>query len=163
MTEQTPRSKFEQQRREKLEKIRALGMDPYGRRLDGVQPAAGVKAGYADDREGQRARCAGRIVLLRDIGKLIFITLRDSSGTIQLGLSRKLLDAHWEFIKLLDLGDMAAAEGSLGKTKTGEITIWVESSNVFSNALLPPPLKFKGLWGLVFKKGTAHLRKKITL
>ena len=83
MTEQTPRSKFEQQRREKLEKLRGLGMDPYGQRFDGVQPAEGVKAAYADDREGQRAKCAGRIVLLRDIGKLIFITLRDSSGTIQ--------------------------------------------------------------------------------
>ena len=145
MTEQTPRSKFEQQRREKLEKLRGLGMDPYGQRFDGVQPAEGVKAAYADDREGQRAKCAGRIVLLRDIGKLIFITLRDSSGTIQLGLSKKLLDSQWEAIKLFELGDVAAAEGSLGRTKTGEITIWVESITMLSKALLPPPEKFHGL------------------
>lgn len=89
MTEQTAPSKFEQQRREKLDKIRQFDLDPYGDRIDGVQPAATVKAAFVDDAEGQTARCAGRIVLHRDIGKLIFITLRDSSGTIQLGLSKK--------------------------------------------------------------------------
>lgn len=145
MTEQTPRNKFEQYRREKLERIRQLGRDPYGERIDGIQFAESVKAGYTDDREGQTARCGGRIVLLRDIGKLIFITLRDSSGTIQLGLSKKLLDSQWEFIKLLELGDIAAAEGQLGRTKTGEITVWVESITLLSKALLPPPEKFHGL------------------
>ncbi len=145
MTEQTPRNKFEQQRKEKLEKIRQLGMDPYGCRTDDIQPAEAVKAAYVDDREGQKARCAGRIVLLRDIGKLIFITLRDSSGAIQLGLSRKLLDAQWELIKLLELGDVVVAEGQLGKTKTGEITVWVESFSLLSKSLLPPPEKFHGL------------------
>ncbi len=145
MTEQTSRNKFEQQRRETLDKLRALEVDPYGDRFDGVEPTAAVKAGYADDREDQRARCAGRIVLLRDIGKLIFITLRDSSGTIQLGLSKKLLADRWDEMKLLDLGDVVGAEGSLGRTKTGEITIWVESLTLLSKALLPPPEKFHGL------------------
>ena len=145
MTEQAPRNKFEQQRREKLEKLRQLGMDPYGQRLDGVQDAVSVKAAYVDEQAGQQARCAGRIVLLRDIGKLIFITLRDSSGTIQLGLSRKTLDAQWEFIKLLELGDVVAAEGPLGKTKTGEITIFVESITLLSKSLLQPPEKWHGL------------------
>lgn len=145
MTEQTPRNKFEQQRREKLEKIRQLGIDPYSERLEGVQTAVSVKAAYVDEQEGQRARCAGRIVLLRDIGKLIFMTLRDSSGTIQLGLSRKQLETQWELIKLLELGDVAAAEGPLGRTKTGEITIFVESITLLSKSLLQPPEKFHGL------------------
>lgn len=145
MTEQALPNKFEQQRREKLEKIRRLGIDPYGQRFDGTQPTEAVKSAYVDDREGQRARCAGRIVLLRDIGKLIFITLRDSSGTIQLGLSKKLLDAQWEFIKLLELGDVLAAEGQLGKTKTGEITVWVDSITLLCKSLEQPPEKFHGL------------------
>lgn len=145
MTEQTLPNKFEQQRREKLEKIRRLGIDPYGQRFDGTQPAQTVKSAYVDDQEGQQAQCSGRIVLLRDIGKLIFITLRDSSGTIQLGLSKKLLDAQWEFIKLLELGDIVTAEGQLGKTKTGEITIWVESITILSKSLEQPPEKFHGL------------------
>lgn len=138
-------SKFEQQRRDKLQQIRDLEIDPYGGRFEGVCPAAEVKSGYIDDTEGQRACCAGRVVLLRDIGKLIFITLRDSSGTIQLGLSKKLLTEQWAMLKLLDLGDVVGAEGQLGKTKTGEITIWAEKVTLLSKALIPPPEKFHGL------------------
>ncbi len=138
-------SKFEQQRRDKLRKIRDLQVDPYGGRFDDVVSAEDAKASYVDGREDLRSRCAGRIVLLRDIGKLIFITLRDAGGTIQLGLSKKLLDAQWDFLKLLELGDIIGAEGQLGRTKTGEITIWADSVVLLSKALVPPPEKFHGL------------------
>ena len=137
--------KFEQQRREKLQKIREYQVDPYGGCFENVVAAQTVRAGYVDDKEGQYARCAGRIVLFRDIGKLIFITLRDSSGTIQLGLSKKLLDAQWSFMKLLDLGDVIGAEGQLGRTKTGEITIWADQVTLLSKSLVQPPEKFHGL------------------
>ncbi|MHC4551459.1 MAG: OB-fold nucleic acid binding domain-containing protein [Planctomycetota bacterium] len=122
MTEEKQQSgnKFEQQRREKLAKIREFDVDPYGGRFEGAVAAETIKDGFVDDQEGQRACCAGRIVLLRDIGKLIFITLRDSSGTIQLGLSKKLLEDQWAFMKLLDLGDLVGVEGQLGRTRTGE-------------------------------------------
>jgi lysyl-tRNA synthetase class 2 len=118
--------KLEQQRREKLQKARDLNIDPYGSRFEGVVFAEETKSGYVDDKEGQTACCAGRIVLLRDIGKLIFITLRDSSGTIQLGLSKKLLAEQWPLLKLLDLGDILGAIGNLGRKRTREITIWAE-------------------------------------
>ena len=137
--------KFEQQRREKLQKIREYKADPYGGRFENVVAAETVKAEYVDGKEGQRGRCAGRIVLFRDIGKLIFITLRDSSGTIQLGLSKTLLDAQWSFLKLLDLGDVIGAEGQLGRTKTGEITIWADQVTLLSKSLVQPPEKFHGL------------------
>jgi len=138
-------NKLELKRREKLQQIQQLGIDPYGGRFPDTEPAQAVKNRYQDQQEGQRARCAGRIVLLRDIGKLIFITLRDSSGTIQLGLSNKLLADQWELVKRLELGDLVGAEGMLGKTKTGEITIWVERLTLLGKALLPPPEKFHGL------------------
>ncbi|MEJ5259133.1 MAG: lysine--tRNA ligase [Anaerohalosphaeraceae bacterium] len=138
-------NKLEQQRREKCQQIRQMGLDPYGGRFPNTEPAQSVKNRYIDGQEGQRARCAGRIVLLRDIGKLIFITLRDSSGAIQLGLSKQLLAGQWELVKRIDLGDLVGAEGTLGKTKTGEITIWVEQLTLLSKALLPPPEKFHGL------------------
>ncbi len=144
MTE-TGMSKLEQQRREKRGQIGQLGADPYGGRFEGAEPAASVRGRYTEGQEGQRGRCAGRIVLLRDIGKLIFMTLRDSSGTMQLGLSKKLLAGQWELIKKLDLGDLVGAEGTLGTTKTGELTIWVEHLTMLSKALLPPPEKFHGL------------------
>jgi len=172
-------SRFEQQRQEKLSRLKQLGIDPYGGRYEGTEPAQNIKRRFKDDIEGQHAKCAGRIVLLRDIGKLIFITLRDSSGTIQVGLSKKKLtaehaedegrgmrderrDVHrpnerserssivhrtgqWELAKLLELGDIIGAAGQLGKTKTGEITIWADSLSLLSKCLCPPPEKFHGL------------------
>ncbi|RPH38459.1 MAG: lysine--tRNA ligase, partial [Burkholderiales bacterium] len=137
--------KFEQGRQEKLTQIRQMGIDPYGGRYEGAQPAADVKSGFKDDQEGQKARCAGRIVLLRDIGKLIFLTMRDSSGTIQAGLSKNLLEAKWGFVKLLEVGDIIGVSGGLGKTKTGEITIWADEVVLLSKSVLPPPEKWHGL------------------
>lgn len=145
MTENTGIGKLEQQRVEKLERLQEMGIDPYGGRYDGTEATVDIKDRYVDDQEGQRACCAGRIVLLRDIGKLIFITLRDWRGTIQLGLSKKLLAEQWDFVKLLDLGDLIAAEGQLGRTRTGEITIWADKVTMMSKAILPPPEKFHGL------------------
>jgi lysyl-tRNA synthetase class 2 len=157
MTEPVETSKLEQQRIERLEKIKRLGIDPYGGRLDNVEPAGAVRAKFDEKNQSaygetspsggppQRAICAGRIVLLRDIGKLIFITLRDSSGTIQLGLSKKLLESQWELIKLIELGDIIGAEGQLGLTKTGELTIWVDKFTLLAKSVLQPPEKFHGL------------------
>jgi lysyl-tRNA synthetase class 2 len=139
--------RFEQQRQEKLTQIREMGLDPHGARYENVEPAESAKARFKDGDESQRACCAGRIVLLRDIGKLIFITLRDRSGTIQIGLAKNLMGARWQLAKLLDLGDIIGAEGKLGKTKTGEITIWVEENGLtlLSKSLCQPPEKFHGL------------------
>ena len=145
MTNTEDINKFEKQRHEKLTQIKELGIDPYGSKYEAVEPAEQIKARFIDDDPNQRAKAAGRIVLLRDIGKLIFITLRDSSGTIQVGLSKQLLAEHWQLAKLLELGDTIGAEGQLGKTKTGEITIWVDNFAFLSKCLLNPPEKFHGL------------------
>ncbi len=138
-------SRFEQARQAKLDRIRQLGICPYGGRFDGTQKAADIKAAFKEEITDSRAKCAGRIVLLRDIGKLIFITLRDSSGSIQLGLSKKVLADQWELAKLLEVGDIIGVEGRLGKTKTGEITIWTEKLTILSKSLMQPPEKFHGL------------------
>jgi lysyl-tRNA synthetase class 2 len=139
--------RFEQQRQETLARIRALGLDPYGARYDNVEPTRSVQGRFDDEAEGQRACCAGRIVLLRDIGKLIFLTLRDRSGTIQIGLSKKMLADQWPLAKLLELGDIIGAAGQLGRTKTGELTIWVDEGGLafLSKCLHQPPEKFHGL------------------
>ncbi|UCC97569.1 MAG: lysine--tRNA ligase [Phycisphaerales bacterium] len=138
-------SKFEQQRQEKLARAKELGVEPYGNRYEGTEPAEEIKGRFKEDDPTQQANCAGRIALLRDIGKLIFITLRDRSGTIQVGLSKKLLGEQWESAKLLDLGDIIGASGPLARTKTGEITIWADHLTLLSKCLLPPPEKFHGL------------------
>ncbi len=149
--------RFERQRQEKLSRIKELGIEPYGGRYDGAELAEDIKGrpclceaekgGIIAGEEG-KAKCAGRIVLLRDIGKLIFITLRDWSGTIQVGLSKKLLGpgaSGWPLAKLLELGDVIGAAGQLGKTRTGEITIWADNLCLLSKCLCQPPEKFHGL------------------
>jgi lysyl-tRNA synthetase class 2 len=138
-------SKLEQQRQEKLKKIKELGIDPYGQRFDGAELSASIKARFQDGVEGQRAAASGRIMLLRDQGKLIFSTIRDSSGPIQIGLSNKLLTESWQLVKLLELGDLIGVEGQLGRTRTGEITIWVEKVVLLAKSLMQPPEKWHGL------------------
>ena len=140
--------KFERQRQAKLAQIRQLGIDPYGQRYEGAESATNIKLRFKEGDDTQKAKCAGRIVLLRDIGKLIFITLRDSSGTIQVGASTTLLPrdaSDWQLAKLLELGDIIGASGRLGKTKTGEITVWAESLTLLAKCLEQPPEKFHGL------------------
>ena len=138
-------NQYEQQRKIKLESIKQMNIDPYGGRYDNAEPAADIKARYIDGDESQRAKCAGRIVLHRDIGKLIFLTIRDRSGTIQVGLSKSLLADKWDFLKLIETADIIGAEGKLGRTKTGEITIWADDVCILAKSLMQPPEKFHGL------------------
>ena len=140
-------SKLQQQRRRRRDEIRALGVDPYGGRYDDTEASTAVKARYIEDDESQTAKVAGRVVLLRDIGKLIFMTLRDRAGTIQVGLSRKMLGDQWALAKKLESGDIVGCAGKLGKTRTGEITVWgIDGGLTFlSKCLSQPPEKFHGL------------------
>ena len=164
-----------QDRRDKLAKIRAFGVDPYGARFTDTTTIADVRAaserltidnGKILDGDEARFRVAGRVSLHRDIGSLIFITIRDRSGELQLGLSKKqvaglagavlrnqapehakLNEAQiaWKIAKLLDLGDIVGVEGQLGRTKTGELTLWTTQITILSKCLRPPPEKRLGL------------------
>lgn len=134
----------------KLEKWRALSVDPYGRRTDGLISAEKARALHKGvditPHDGaETARVAGRIVLLRDIGKLIFITIQDWTGRIQIGLAKQSLPELWPQAKLLELGDIAWFEGKVGHTKTSEVTIWAGSLGLLTKSLMPPPDKFHGL------------------
>jgi lysyl-tRNA synthetase, class II len=142
---QTEVERLEEQRQKKLEKIRELGIDPYGIRVEDVEPSSRIRARFQEETEGQQAKAAGRIVLLRDCGKLIFLTLRDSSGAIQLGLNKRRMEEQWPLAKLLELGDIIAGEGELSRTRTGELTIWVENLTFLSKSIKQPPEKFHGL------------------
>ncbi len=144
--------KLTEERLAKAEKLRELGVDPYGGRYDDVTRTATVRkrgetlkleAGAMV--EGERARVAGRIVLQRVMGNLVFLTVRDGTGDLQFGLSKKALRDDWPAIKLLDLGDFIGCDGCLGKTKTGELTLWADSFTMLCKALHPPPAKWHGL------------------
>ena len=140
------------QRIKKRDALLALGADPYGKRFDGVRPIAELR-GEADQlaiQPGQRtdltARVAGRIALLRLMGKLAFATIRDERGSLQLGLSKADLGERcWDILKNLDLGDIIGADGVVGRTKTGELTLWCNELTVLAKSLQPPPEKWHGL------------------
>jgi lysyl-tRNA synthetase class 2 len=136
-------------RREKLAKLRELGVDPYGARTEGLQPLAPIKASYTaamGHDAGPVVKAAGRVMLKRDMGKLSFLTLRDETGDLQVALDKRRVDEKsWAVRDLIDLGDLIVVDGPLGSTNKGEITIWATGVTMASKALLPPPAKWEGL------------------
>jgi lysyl-tRNA synthetase class 2 len=94
---------------------------------------------------GPKVRAAGRIVLMRDTGKLIFADIRDWSGQIQLFIGKKQVADDWEVAKCCDLGDLIAVDGTLMRTKTGEMTIFAEKLHFLAKSLETPPEKYHGL------------------
>jgi lysyl-tRNA synthetase class 2 len=142
-------NEYEQERRQKREKLRELGIDPYGQREAGITPLANIKSQYTPEMGhdgGPVVKAAGRIVLKRDMGKLSFLSLRDETGDLQVALDKKRLDdTAWKINDLLDLGDQIIVEGPLGVTKKGEITIWATGLKMASKSVLPPPGKWDGL------------------
>src|SRR5688500_8241224 len=145
----SPQSVYERERREKVQKLRELGVEPFGGRTEGVSPLKEVKELYRPEMGhdgGPAVKVAGRIMLKRDMGKLSFLTLRDESGDLQVAFDKKRVDeTAWKVNDLLDLGDLIVVEGALGITKKGEITVWATGLSVASKALLPPPAKWEGL------------------
>ncbi len=140
------------ERRGKAGKMRDLGIDPYGGRYENIlstaavrERADGLDLTAGDIRTDERARVAGRIVLQRVMGNLVFLTIRDGSGDLQFALSKKNVRDDWPAIKLLDLGDHIGCDGSLGMTKTGELTLWADTFTMLSKAIHPPPSKWHGL------------------
>ncbi|MGC1719063.1 MAG: lysine--tRNA ligase [Isosphaeraceae bacterium] len=148
-----PRESLEAVRMEKLRRIADLGLDPWGGRFDGHQAIAMVRElSVPKAQEGQQAepgpavRVAGRIVLKRGQGKVVFLDLRDWTERIQIFVGKKQVgDLGWNLVELLDLGDLIGVDGTLGYTKTGELTVFASSLTFLSKSLLPPPEKWHGL------------------
>ncbi len=150
MSEEKPREDLESVRQDKLEKIAALGIDPWGRRFDDHMAIAGVRtltaAESGSDTPGPRVRVAGRIVLRRGQGKVHFLQLRDWTDQIQIFFGKNQIgESAWELAQLLDLGDLIGVDGTLGHTKTGELTVFADALTFLGKSLLPPPEKWHGL------------------
>ncbi len=135
------------QRREKLARWRALGVEPYAYRYAPSHDAAGLLArGEAvTDAPGEVVRVAGRIVTLRGHGKAGFAHLLDGSGRIQLYFKAEHLGDHFARYELLDVGDWVGVEGPLFRTRTGEITVRADRLEMLAKAVRPLPEKWHGL------------------
>ena len=146
---------LEKARRDKLLKIAALGIDPWGSRFDGAQPIADVRhlgeplrraEGEPAADDGPTVRVAGRIMLLRSAGSLVFISLADRAGRIQIMLGKKQVGPDaWKLVDCLDLGDLIGIDGRLGYSKTGEMTVFATAITFLTKSIETPPDKFHGL------------------
>lgn len=172
---------LEASRREKMRKIEALGLDPWGQRFDGHLSTADIRAkeveivveepqestesqqvakpesakegdGTASWRKpepiqhGPKVRAAGRIILQRKKGKLIFLDIWDWTGKIQVLIGASQVgEQNWELAQCFDLGDIIGVDGELRRTKTGELSIFAENLHFLSKSIETPPAKFHGL------------------
>jgi len=146
-------------RRQKLRFLRdELGVDPYGGRVDGIATLADARAAFDEDAheahdadpEGEDRRprmlVSGRVMQHRDMGKLVFMTLRDHTGDLQVSVSKASCDpAIFRLAKKLDYGDVVVAGGPMGRTKRGEICVWADRVEIHAKSLAPPPEKWHGL------------------
>jgi lysyl-tRNA synthetase class 2 len=136
-----------EQRRAKLERLRARGCDPYParyQRTHTAQQAADLLQEAAAS--GQEVSVAGRVTAMRVMGKRTFIDLRDGSGKIQADLRQDVLgDDYDAFVDLVDLGDFVGVTGTLFRTRTGEPTIEAGRYTILTKALRAPPEKWHGL------------------
>lgn len=135
-------------RRAKLEELRAAGSDPFRANWTQTHTHAEAIALWTEAEDpGILARCAGRLIAIRRMGKASFARLLDQSGTLQVYFKQDLLgeETYDRVKRSLDLGDFIGVEGSLFKTKTGEVTLRVTSMEMVSKALRPLPEKWHGL------------------
>jgi len=167
-------------RLEKLKKIEAMGLDPWGHRFDDRMFIRDVREKVTEvhyrltdgsqiplpsfdgpelvdyktwkaskgpgEEVGPTVRVAGRIILMRTAGKLVFLNIRDLTGDVQVMIPKgHVPDEDFELTKLLDFGDLVGVDGRLGRTNTGELTVFASKLHFMTKTLEPPPEKHAGL------------------
>jgi lysyl-tRNA synthetase, class II len=146
-----PQDQF-QQRQKKLEQIQALGYEAFPREFRWTDTPVTLVARYSaassSDLETNQneTRVAGRIVSYRLMGKAGFAHLQGAGGRIQIYVRKDIVgEKGFQLFHLLDLGDHIGVRGHMFRTKTGELSVWVEELFFLSKALLPLPEKWHGL------------------
>jgi len=139
-------------RREKLQKLTAKGIDPFGQKFltthHSVEAKKIAEGKTHDELEAAaiKTSIAGRLVLLRNMGKASFVTIQDKLGTIQAYIRKDVIgDESYSIFELADLGDIVGVQGTLMLTKTGEITVKVTTYTHLVKSLRPLPEKYHGL------------------
>jgi len=134
-------------RRQKLADMRAAGFDPFRAHFEPTHFSAEALKLHVDGEDNTvNVAVAGRLVVIRDMGKSQFVKILDQQGVIQLYVKKDLIgDEAYVAFKKLDLGDVIGAAGTLFKTKTGEVTVRVANYTLVSKALRPLPEKWHGL------------------
>ena len=137
-----------EQRKAKLAALKSKGIDPFRNKFTPDSKCNDARSGFDTGAlpEGHRVSVAGRVTAHRDMGKSIFIDVRDQSGRIQCYAQKQALgEEQFDIFKHLDLGDFVGATGTLFRTKTNEPSLKLESFTILAKALRPPPAKWHGL------------------
>lgn len=139
-------------RREKLQKYKELGLDPFGQKYDVTHKSAVIKNTYKDatheelEEKAIEVSVAGRIMFIRKMGKASFFAIQDREGFIQIYIQKDTVgEDQYALFKLADIGDIVGIKGTVMKTKTGEITVKCLTYTHLVKALRPLPEKFHGL------------------
>jgi lysyl-tRNA synthetase class 2 len=139
-------------RRQRLEQLRASGVDPYPARVGAWTPLAdvvrdhGAKDAEALEVEANSTSVVGRITALRSFGKLVFLRLLEAGVSLQVSARKGSLEAEtFAFIRSLDVGDFVRVTGRIWRTQKGELTVDAEGVELLAKSLRPLPEKWHGL------------------
>jgi lysyl-tRNA synthetase class 2 len=149
---ETPESELIRIRREKLERLAAAGVDPYPMRAETTATIQEIVAAHQAsstedlDRLALQVKVAGRVMTIRDHGKTAFLDLSERTARIQIYCRRDSLpESDWLVYQNLDIGDWVAVEGTVFRTKKGELSIKTSALRFLVKALRPLPEKWHGL------------------
>ncbi len=139
-------------RRNKLDRYKELGIDPFGQAFDVKNKSTEIKEKYKGLTEEELQQMnitvsvAGRIMFIRKMGKASFFSIQDREGKIQIYIRKDVVgDEQYDLFKLADIGDIVGIEGTVMVTQTGEVTIKCEKYTHLVKALRPLPEKYHGL------------------
>ncbi len=142
-------------RREKLQGLKELGLDPFGAKFETNTTPGELKEAFENEK---KVKLAGRLLAIRDMGKSVFATIGDAHGRIQIYLNKKgVSEQEWAAYQLLDMGDWIGVDGETFTTGKGEPSVKVEQLTVLSKSLRPMPDKWHGLNDRETKYRKRHL------
>ena len=127
-------------RREELDGLRALGIDPYPHSFERDALSREIISSFVDGEPQRTVAIAGRIMSLRRMGKASFCHLEDSLGRIQVYLKKDELGTVYDAFRLMDIGDIVGVEGFVFRTKTGEVSVHARSLVLLSKSMRPLPV-----------------------
>ena len=138
------------ERKEKLNKIRELDIDPYPYNFEKKDNSNDIIDKHSklkpEEKSKSKVKISGRVMQMRKMGKAAFIHIQDEDGKIQAYIRKDDLDEKdFSLFKLLDIGDIIGIEGTVFKTKTGEVTVYVKKLDILSKSVRPFPEKYHGL------------------
>lgn len=146
------RSEQERIRIEKLKKLIEMGVDPYPRKFERTHSVSEIKENFESktreelEKEKIEVKTPGRIMTIRRMGGASFFHISDGKNKVQCYIKKDMIsEKEWELFDLLDIGDIVGVSGRLFRTKTGELTILLESLTFLCKSFRPLPEKWHGL------------------